>query len=427
MDFLLENGLVYQAGKLQKMDLLVQNGVITAFGQNLGQLFEDTKRIDVSNKLVSPGLVDVHVHYREPGFTHKETIKTGSQAAAHGGFTTVCAMPNLNPVPDTAERLANVITKNESDGVVHIKQYAAITAGLKSEQINDLAALKEAGAFAFSNDGSGIQTAGVMYQAMKLAANLDMPLVEHIEDNSLLYGGVMNEGRRAHELGLPGMLGLSESSQLARDLILAQKTDVHYHACHLSTKESVELMRLAKSKGVNVTCEVAPHHLLLSDEDIPADDAYFKMNPPLRDENDKAALLAGLLDGTIDMIATDHAPHSHEEKIGGMCQASFGITGSETAFTLLYTHFVKSGKLTLEKLLDKMSSEPAKAFRMKSAGELLIGRPADIAVFDLDTEYELKEEEYFSKGTNTPFTGEKVYGKTIMTFVAGELVYQKED
>ncbi|EJF01015.1 dihydroorotase [Liquorilactobacillus mali] len=427
MDFLLENGLVYQAGKLQKMDLLVQNGVITAFGQNLGQLFEDTKRIDVSNKLVSPGLVDVHVHYREPGFTHKETIKTGSQAAAHGGFTTVCAMPNLNPVPDTAERLANVITKNESDGVVHIKQYAAITAGLKSEQINDLAALKEAGAFAFSNDGSGIQTAGVMYQAMKLAANLDMPLVEHIEDNSLLYGGVMNEGRRAHELGLPGMLGLSESSQLARDLILAQKTGVHYHACHLSTKESVELMRLAKSKGVNVTCEVAPHHLLLSDEDIPADDAYFKMNPPLRDENDKAALLAGLLDGTIDMIATDHAPHSHEEKIGGMCQASFGITGSETAFTLLYTHFVKSGKLTLEKLLDKMSSEPAKAFRMKSAGELLIGRPADIAVFDLDTEYELKEEEYFSKGTNTPFTGEKVYGKTIMTFVAGELVYQKED
>ncbi|KRN33036.1 dihydroorotase [Liquorilactobacillus mali] len=427
MDFLLENGVVYQAGKLQKMDLLVQNGVITAFGQNLGQLLEDTKKIDVSNKLVSPGLVDVHVHYREPGFTYKETIKTGSQAAAHGGFTTVCAMPNLNPVPDTAERLANVIAKNESDGVVHIKQYAAITAGLKSEQINDLAALKDAGAFAFSNDGSGIQTAGVMYQAMKQAADLEMPLVEHIEDNSLLYGGVMNEGRRAHELGLPGMLGLSESSQLARDLILAQKTGVHYHACHLSTKESVELMRLAKSKGVNVTCEVAPHHLLLSDEDIPADDAYFKMNPPLRDEKDKAALLAGLLDGTIDMIATDHAPHSHEEKTGGMCQASFGITGSETAFTLLYTHFVKSGKLTLEKLLDKMSSEPAKAFRMKSAGELLIGRPADIAVFDLDTEYELKEEEYFSKGTNTPFTGEKVYGKTIMTFVAGELVYQKED
>ncbi|MFT9097980.1 dihydroorotase [Liquorilactobacillus sp.] len=427
MNFLLENGLVYQAGKLQKMDLLVQNGLITAFGQNLGRLLGDINKIDVSNKLVSPGLVDVHVHYREPGFTYKETIKTGSLAAAHGGFTTVCAMPNLNPVPDTAERLVNVIAKNKADGVVHIKQYAAITAGLKSEQINDLAALKQAGAFAYSNDGSGIQTAGTMYQAMKQAADLGMPLVEHIEDNSLLNGGVMNEGSRSHELGLPGMLGLSESSQLARDLILAQKTGVHYHACHLSTKESVELMRLAKSKGINVTCEVAPHHLLLSDEDIPGDDAYFKMNPPLRDESDKAALLAGLLDGTIDMIATDHAPHSHEEKVGGMCQASFGITGSETAFTLLYTHFVKSGKLTLEMLLDKMSSAPAKAFGMKNAGELLIGKPADIAVFDLDKESEIKEEEYLSKGTNTPFTGDKVYGKTIMTFVDGKLVYQKED
>lgn len=427
MNFLLENGLVYQAGKLQKMDLLVQNGLITAFGQNLGRLLGDINKIDVSNKLVSPGLVDVHVHYREPGFTYKETIKTGSLAAAHGGFTTVCAMPNLNPVPDTAERLVNVIAKNKADGVVHIKQYAAITAGLKSEQINDLAALKQAGAFAYSNDGSGIQTAGTMYQAMKQAADLGMPLVEHIEDNSLLNGGVMNEGSRSHELGLPGMLGLSESSQLARDLILAQKTGVHYHACHLSTKESVELMRLAKSKGINVTCEVAPHHLLLSDEDIPSDDAYFKMNPPLRDESDKAALLAGLLDGTIDMIATDHAPHSHEEKVGGMCQASFGITGSETAFTLLYTHFVKSGKLTLEMLLDKMSSAPAKAFGMKNAGELLIGKPADIAVFDLDKESEIKEEEYLSKGTNTPFTGDKVYGKTIMTFVDGKLVYQKED
>ncbi|MBZ2405314.1 dihydroorotase [Liquorilactobacillus hordei] len=427
MDFLLENGLIYQAGKLQKMDLFVQNGVIAAFGQNLGRLLGDINKIDVSNKLVSPGLVDVHVHYREPGFTYKETIKTGSLAAAHGGFTTVCAMPNLNPVPDTADRLRNVIAKNKADGVVHIKQYAAITEGLKSDQINDLASLKKAGAFAYSNDGSGIQTAGTMYQAMKQAASLDMPLVEHIEDNSLLYGGVMNEGERSQELGLPGMLGLSESSQLARDLILAQKTGVHYHACHLSTKESVELMRLAKAKGINVTCEVAPHHLLLSDEDIPSDDAYFKMNPPLRDKNDKAALLEGLLDGTIDMIATDHAPHSHEEKSGGMCQASFGITGSETAFTLLYTYFVKSGKLTLETLLNKMSSEPAKAFGLKNAGELLIGKPADIVIFDLDKEYEIKEKEYLSKGKNTPFTGEKVYGTTIMTFVDGKLVYQKED
>lgn len=427
MDLLLENGLVYQAGQLQKMDLLIKDGKIAAFGHELGMFLSDIKKFDLTGKLVSPGLVDVHVHYREPGFTYKETIKTGSQAAAHGGFTTVCAMANLDPVPDTPDKLAKVIEKNKKDGVVNIKQYAAITEGLKSEKINDLLALKAAGAFAFSNDGSGVQTAGTMYQAMKLAASLDMPLVEHIEDNSLLYRGVMNEGERAHELKLPGMLGLSESSQLARDLILAQKTGVHYHACHLSTKESVELMRLAKSKGINVTCEVAPHHLLLSDEDIPKDDAYFKMNPPLRDKEDKKALLKGLLDGTIDMIATDHAPHSHDEKIGGMCQASFGITGSETAFALLYTHFVKTGKMSLEQLLDKMSVEPAKAFKISDAGQLLIGKPADIVVFDLNHEYELKEENYLSKGTNTPFTGEKVYGKTIMTFVSGKCVYQRED
>ena len=428
MSTLLENGLVYQAGQLQQLDILIVEGKIMALGKDLSKLgINAQKKIDLAGKLIAPGLVDVHVHYREPGFTYKETIKTGSQAAAHGGFTTVCAMPNLDPVPDSVERLQDVQARNAKDGVVHIKQYASITQRRQGKCLTDFEALKNAGAFAFSDDGSGIQEAGTMYLAMKKAAELNMPLVEHIEDNSLLFGGVMNAGQRAAELNLPGMLGLSESSQLARDLILAQQTGVHYHACHLSTKESVELVRWAKAKKINVTCEVAPHHLLLADDDIPRDDPFYKMNPPLRSKEDRQALIDGLLDGTIDMIATDHAPHSEDEKKGSMCQASFGITGSETAFALLYTAFVKKGIFKLEQLLEWMSVIPAQKFHLKNAGALLPGKNADIAVFNLDDEFELRKENYLSKGTNTPFTGIKAYGETKMTFVDGKIVYQKED
>ncbi|WP_311407607.1 dihydroorotase [Liquorilactobacillus uvarum] len=428
MSTLLENGLVYQAGQLQQLDILIVEGKIMALGKDLSKLgINAQKKIDLAGKLIAPGLVDVHVHYREPGFTYKETIKTGSQAAAHGGFTTVCAMPNLDPVPDSVERLQDVQARNAKDGVVHIKQYASITQRRQGKCLTDFEALKSAGAFAFSDDGSGIQEAGTMYLAMKKAAEFNMPLVEHIEDNSLLFGGVMNAGQRAAELNLPGMLGLSESSQLARDLILAQQTGVHYHACHLSTKESVELVRWAKAKKINVTCEVAPHHLLLADDDIPRDDPFYKMNPPLRSKEDRQALIDGLLDGTIDMIATDHAPHSEDEKKGSMCQASFGITGSETAFALLYTAFVKKGIFKLEQLLEWMSVIPAQKFHLKNAGALLPGKNADIAVFNLDDEFELRKENYLSKGTNTPFTGIKAYGETEMTFVDGKIVYQKED
>lgn len=425
MKTLLQNGLVYHDGQLTNQDVLIEGDKIVALGQNLGQLAPDAKVLDVSGKLVSPGLVDVHVHYREPGFTHKETIKTGSAAAAHGGYTTVCAMPNLNPVPDQPELLSQLVEKNQADGKVHINQYSAITKGLKSEELVDFKAMKEAGAFAFSNDGCGVQTAGVMYQAMKQAAALDMAIVAHVEDNSLLFGGVMHAGKRAEELGLPGILGISESSQIARDLLLAKETGVHYHVCHVSTKESVELVRLAKAHGINVTCEVAPHHLLLADEDIPANDGYYKMNPPLRAKADQAALVAGLLDGTIDMIATDHAPHSIDEKTGDMKQAAFGITGSETAFALLYTKFVKSGIFKLEQLLDWMSLKAAQAFKL-AAGSLLPGSLADIAVFELDQASEIKESDYLSMGVNTPFTGQTVYANTYLTLVAGQVAYQKE-
>lgn len=425
MKTLLQNGLVYHDGQLTNQDVLIEGDKIVALGQNLGQLAPDAKVLDVSGKLVSPGLVDVHVHYREPGFTHKETIKTGSAAAAHGGYTTVCAMPNLNPVPDQPELLSQLVEKNQADGKVHINQYSAITKGLKSEELVDFKAMKEAGAFAFSNDGCGVQTAGVMYQAMKQAAALDMAIVAHVEDNSLLFGGVMHAGKRAEELGLPGILSISESSQIARDLLLAKETGVHYHVCHVSTKESVELVRLAKAHGINVTCEVAPHHLLLADEDIPANDGYYKMNPPLRAKADQAALVAGLLDGTIDMIATDHAPHSIDEKTGDMKQAAFGITGSETAFALLYTKFVKPGIFKLEQLLDWMSLKPVQAFKL-AAGSLLPGSLADIAVFELDQASEIKESDYLSMGVNTPFTGQTVYANTYLTLVAGQVAYQKE-
>lgn len=428
MATLIKNGNLYQAGRIYQADVLIEDGKIKAIGKNLSDVVkENLVEIDATNKLVAPGLVDVHVHYRDPGFTYKETIHTGSLAAAHGGYTTVCAMPNLDPVPDTPELVEKMCSRNQEDGVVKVKQYGSITHGLKSEELVDFDGMKKAGAFAFSNDGSGVQTAGTMYQAMKSAAALNMAIVAHVEDNSLLFSGVMNAGKRAEELGLPGILGISESSQIARDLLLAKETGVHYHVCHVSTKESVELVRLAKQHKINVTCEVSPHHLLLADVDIPGNDPYYKMNPPLRGVEDRQALIDGLLDGTIDMIATDHAPHSIDEKTGDMREASFGITGSETAFAMLYTKFVKTGIFTLEQLLQWMSINPAEKFGMEDVGELLPGKSADLAIFDLNKEYVIKEEDYLSKGINTPFTGEKVYGQTVLTMVDGQKVYQKEE
>jgi dihydroorotase len=264
-----------------------------------------------------------------------------------------------------------------------------------------------------------------MYEAMQEAAKVGLAICEHIQDDSLYHHGVMNAGKKAEELGLPGILGVSESAQLARDLVLAQATGVHYHACHVSTKESVELIRIAKEYGINVTAEAAPHHLLLSEEEIDGNNGYYKMNPPLRSKEDQFALIEGMLDGTIDLIATDHAPHSREEKAGDMRKAAFGIIGNETAFACLYTNFVKSGQMELSLLLDLMSYQPAKLFSL-DAGVLAPGKEADLAVFDLDHAEKLAEEDYLSKGVNTPFTGQEVYGMTALTFVSGKLVYKNK-
>ncbi|HFN2516462.1 TPA: dihydroorotase, partial [Enterococcus faecium] len=379
---------------------------------------------DAKGQLITPGLVDVHVHLREPGFTYKETIEAGTRSAARGGFTTVCAMPNLNPVPDTAEKLRQVYDIIRKDAVVKVLQYAPITENLRSEKLVDQEALIEEGAFAFTNDGVGVQTAGTMYLAMKEAAKNNKALVAHTEDESLLFGGVMHAGKKAEELGLPGILSVTESSQIARDLLLAEATGVHYHVCHVSTKESVRVIRDAKKAGIHVTAEVSPHHLILIDEDIPEDFGFWKMNPPLRGREDREALIEGLLDGTIDCIATDHAPHGLEEKSQSFMKSPFGIVGSETAFQLIYTHFVETGRFTLEQVINWLAVKPAEIFGL-NAGTLTVGAPADVAVFDITQTCTIDKEDFLSKGENTPFIGWKVKGETQMTFVNGKLVWQK--
>lgn len=423
MDYLLKNGRLLINDHLQICDVLITDGKIAALGNDLTAAAATT--LDLQGNFVSPGLVDLHVHLRDPGQTYKETIRTGSLAAAHGGFTFIGAMPNVTPVPDNVQQVQTMVQRNRAEGVVHIGQYATITTERTGRQLVDFPALKAAGAFAFSNDGSGIQNTATMEQAMRAAAKVGLPLAAHVEDDSLIHGGVMNAGTRAEQLGLPGISNTVETAQLARDLALAQATGVHYHVCHVSTAESVQLIRDAKQAGVNVTCEVTPHHLLLSDQDIPADDGNYKMNPPLRSEHDRQALIIGLLDGTIDCIATDHAPHSDAEKQQSMRQAPFGIIGSEMAFSLLYTNFVKTRIFTLKQLINWLSQKPAQIFQLATSGQLSVGQPADIAVFDLDHPYQITAASLLSKGHNTPFIDTQVCGETVYTFVAGQIAYQR--
>lgn len=424
MKTLIKNGKIIADGDhCIPAEIWIEDGIIQAIGTTFSETGFD-QVIDAKQQLITPGLVDVHVHFREPGFEYKETIKTGSMAAARGGFTTVCAMPNLNPVPDTAEKLHQVYQRIQEDAVVHVLQYAPITEELRSEVLTDQKALKEAGAFAFTNDGVGVQTAGTMYLAMKEAAKNQMALVAHTEDDSLLFGGVMHAGKRAAELGLPVILSATEASQIARDVLLAEETGAHYHVCHVSTKESVRVIREAKQAGIHVTAEVSPHHLLLIDEDIPGDEGFWKMNPPLRGRADREALIEGLLDGTIDCIATDHAPHGYDEKMQSFLKAPFGIVGSEYAFQLIYTHFVKTGRFTLQQAVAWMSEKPAEIFGLK-AGRLIVGAPADLAIFDLETAYTVDSDQFLSKGKNTPFNNWPLYGDTTHTLVNGKLVWQK--
>jgi len=403
-------------------DLRIKDGKIAEIGESLVNHGEE--EFNAKGLTVAPGFVDLHIHLREPGGEHKETIETGTLAAAKGGFTAVAAMPNTKPVPDNAEQMRWIVNECKKRGFVKVLPYAAITKNQEGKELVDFAALKEAGAFAFTDDGVGVQTAAMMYEAMQKAAELDMAIVAHCEDNSLIYGGAIHEGTYSKKSGISGIPSICESVHIARDVLLAEAAGCHYHVCHISTKESVRAVRDAKRAGIRVTAEVSPHHLLLSDEDILDEDTNFKMNPPLRGIDDREALIEGLLDGTIDFIATDHAPHAAEEKAKGMKLAPFGIVGLETAFPLLNTHFVGKGICTLEQLVDWLTVIPSKTFGLKS-GTLEIGQDANITLLDLNLVKEINPENFASKGKNTPFGGWNCKGWPVATFVNGKLIWSE--
>ncbi|MFD1928938.1 dihydroorotase [Sporosarcina siberiensis] len=413
--------MVSESGELIIGDVGITRNVISEIGTELDA--GNAKIINGNGLFLSPGFIDVHVHLRQPGGEHKETIESGTHAAAKGGYTTICPMPNTRPVPDTIENLTLVNDLIAKNALIRVLPYASITIRQAGKERANLAELKENGAFAFTDDGVGVQEAGMMYEAMQDAAKIDMAVVAHCEDNSLIYGGALHEGTKNKELGLPGIPSIAESVHIARDILLAEAAGAHYHVCHVSTKESVRVIRDGKKAGVRVTAEVSPHHLLLSENDITKDDADWKMNPPLRGQDDLDALRAGLLDGTLDFIATDHAPHTAEEKAVGMKTAPFGITGLETAFPLLYTNFVKEGIWTMKQLIDWMTSKPAEVFNLPY-GKLEVGAEADLVLIDLNKEQKIDRSTFVSQGKNTPFDGWDCFGWPVMTIYGGKVVWE---
>ena len=400
-------------------DILIKDGVICEIGENL-QVDETVSVVDASSCLVSYGFADLHVHFREPGYSYKETIRSGSEAAAAGGYTCVCAMPNLNPVPDSPEHLRAEAEIIERDAVVDVLPYGAITVGRRGEKLVDFASLKGS-VVAFSDDGSGVQNGEIMRRAMEAAARENFIIAAHCEDNSLLRGGYIHDGRYAAAHGHRGICSESEWGQIARDLVLCEETGCHYHVCHISCAESVELIREAKRRGVRVTCETGPHYLALCEDDL-QEEGRFKMNPPLRSAADREALIGGLLDGTIDAIATDHAPHSAEEKSRGLEGSAMGIVGLETAFPVLYTSLVLSGKVPLECVLNALCESPRRIFSL-GGGRIEVGAPADLCIVDLNEEYTIDSSRFRSRGHSTPFDGWKVRGKVLLTLKGGKIVY----
>ena len=410
MEFTLKNVYVYKNGKfsLDNYSLNInkpssflpaaQGGIVSQF----------------NNCFVFPAFCDVHVHLREPGFSYKETIETGTKASARGGYTAVCSMPNLNPVPDSKENLKAQQDIIDANAVIKVCPYASITVGQKGEELSDFDAISE-NCIAFSDDGKGVQDRNLMREAMIKAKKLGKMIVAHCEDNSLLNGGYIHKGEYAKIHGHKGICSESEWGPIARDIELIKETGCSYHVCHISCKESVEIIRKAKAQGVDITCETAPHYLVMNDMDL-QEDGRFKMNPPIRSEEDRLALIDGIKDGTIDMIATDHAPHSAEEKSKGLSGSMMGVVGIETAFPVLYTKLVKTGIITLEKLIELMSVNPRKRFGIECGD--------DICIFDLDKEYTINPDDFLSMGRATPFKGEKVNGECKLTVYDNNIVYK---
>ena len=418
MKTLYTNAVIYTGGRFAAGEFAVEGGRIVPVA---GAAPDRT--VDLGGRHVIPGLVDVHVHLREPGFSQKETIASGTAAAARGGYTTVCSMPNLNPAPDAPDTLRAQAEIIRRDAVVRVVPYGCITMGQRGAgELVDFAALAP-DVVGFSDDGRGVQSDELMEEAMRRAAKAGRPVVAHCEVDDLLRGGYIHDGEYCRAHGHKGICSESEWKQVERDIALAEKTGCQYHVCHVSTKESVELVRRAKARGVRVSCETAPHYLLLCDEDL-QEDGRFKMNPPLRGREDREALRPALAAGTIEVIATDHAPHTAEQKSRGLAGSAMGIVGLECAFPLLYTYLVKPGLLTLEQLVERMSMAPRRIFGL--GGGLQAGEPADLTVFDLDAEYEIDPETFLSKGRATPFAGWRVAGRTLWTLVGGRTAYATE-
>ena len=422
MRYLLQNAqLLSSGGVFRAADVLLSGGRIVSIGDRIS-CPADAVSIDLHKAVLFPGFVDVHVHLREPGFSYKETIRTGTLAAAHGGFAHVAAMPNLDPVPDCAAALAVQRAIIEKDALVHVHPYGAISVGEKGERLADLEGLAP-GVIAFSDDGRGVQSESLMREAMMQCRRLGKILAAHCEDNSLLHGGYIHDGAYARAHGHRGICSESEWGPIARDLRLAEQTGCAYHVCHVSTKESVALIRTAKRRGVDVTCETAPHYLTFTDEDL-QEDGRFKMNPPLRAREDRDALIEGLLDGTIDMLVTDHAPHSREEKARGLEKSAMGVVGLETSFAASYTALVQTGILPLEKLVDLMHGAPMRRFGCGT--ELAEGQPADLTAFDLTKTYTVDPETFLTMGRATPFAGRALTGVCKLTMIGGEPVWKEE-
>ena len=408
MSFILKNGFVYENGKIIKKDICVCNGEFS------DSVPADAQVIDISGEYVFPGFCDVHVHLREPGFSYKETIKTGSEASAKGGYTTVCTMPNLKPVPDNFENLKKQLDIIEKDALINVIPYGSITVNQEGEILSDMEGMKDY-VCAFTDDGKGIQKRELMKEAMILSKKLGKMITAHCEDNSLLFGGYIHDGEYAKAHNHKGICSRSEYGPIIRDIELVKETGCSYHVCHVSAKESIEAIREAKKNGIDITCETAPHYLALDDSDL-QEDGKFKMNPALRAGEDRLALIKGVLDGTVDMIATDHAPHSEEEKSKGLANSAFGITGIEIAFPVLYTYLVKTGEVPLEKIIELLGENPYKRFNLE--------RKCDFSVWDLDEEFIVKPDEFLSKGHATPFEGKKLFGKCLQTVCNGKTVYK---
>lgn len=422
MRYLLQNAQILSSGGVfRAADVLLSGGRIVSIGDRIS-CPADAVSIDLHKAVLFPGFVDVHVHLREPGFSYKETIRTGTLAAAHGGFAHVAAMPNLDPVPDCAAALAVQRAIIEKDALVHVHPYGAVSVGEKGERLADLEGLAP-GVIAFSDDGRGVQSESLMREAMMQCRRLGKILAAHCEDNSLLHGGYIHDGVYACAHGHRGICSESEWGPIARDLKLAEQTGCAYHVCHVSTKESVALIRAAKRRGVDVTCETAPHYLTFTDEDL-QEDGRFKMNPPLRAREDRDALIEGLLDGTIDMLVTDHAPHSREEKARGLEKSAMGVVGLETSFAASYTALVQTGILPLEKLVDLMHGAPMRRFGCGT--ELAEGQPADLTAFDLAKTYTVEPETFLTMGRATPFAGCALTGVCKLTMIGGEPVWKEE-